>query len=54
MPHPMSLNMPVYRVTCSANGAELCMVIGDGADAAEMMERAQAVTDTVLERTHMQ
>jgi hypothetical protein len=54
MPHPMSLNMPVYRVPCSANGAELCMVIGDGVESAEMMTRAQAVADAVLERTPLQ
>jgi 5-methylthioadenosine/S-adenosylhomocysteine deaminase len=63
-PHLMPLNMPVYRVTCFANGADVCTTIVDGrvlmedrrvlsVDPVEVMERAQAATDTMLERTRL-
>jgi 5-methylthioadenosine/S-adenosylhomocysteine deaminase len=63
-PHLMPLNMPVYRVTCFANGADVCTTIVDGrvlmedrrvlsVDPTEVMERAQAATDTMLDRTRL-
>jgi 5-methylthioadenosine/S-adenosylhomocysteine deaminase len=61
-PHMMPLNMPVYRVTCFANGADVCTTIVDGkvlmedgkvntVDEAEVMEQAQQATDRMLART---
>lgn len=61
-PHMMPLNMPVYRVTCFANGADVCTTIVDGkvlmdggrvftVDESDVMEQAQVATDTMLERT---
>ena len=61
-PHMMPLNMPVYRVTCFANGADVCTTIVNGkvlmdggrvfsVDETDVMEQAQAATDTMLERT---
>ena len=61
-PHLMPLNMPVYRVTSFANGADVSTTIVDGrilmedgnvhtVDETDVMERAQAATDLMLERT---
>jgi len=61
-PHLMPLNMPVYRVTCFANGADVSTTIVNGrilmedgkvrtVDETAVMERAQIATDRMLERT---
>lgn len=61
-PHLVPLNMPVYRVTCFANGADVCTTIVDGrilmedgkvltVDETEVMERAQVAAERMLERT---
>jgi hypothetical protein len=61
-PHLMPLNMPVYRVTSFANGADVSTTIVNGrilmedgkvltVDQTAVMERAQAATDLMLERT---
>jgi cytosine/adenosine deaminase-related metal-dependent hydrolase len=61
-PHMVPLNMPVYRVTAFANGADVCTTIVDGkvlmedakvgtVDEAEVMERAQAAAERMIERT---
>ena len=61
-PHLMPLNMPVYRVTCFANGADVCTTIVNGqvlmedgkvttVDEADVMEQAQRATDRMLERS---
>ena len=61
-PHLMPLNMPVYRVTAFANGADVTTTIVNGkvlmehgrvttVDEAEVMERAQAATDLMIRRT---
>lgn len=61
-PHLMPLNMPVYRVTSFANGADVCTTIVNGrilmedgkvvtVDEAEVMELAQVATDRMLERS---
>ena len=61
-PHMMPLNMPVYRVTSFASGSDVVTTIVNGqvlmedgkvsrVDEAEVMERAQAATDLMLERT---
>jgi cytosine/adenosine deaminase-related metal-dependent hydrolase len=61
-PHLVPLNMPVYRVTCFANGADVSTTIVDGKvlmeerkvctlDEIDVMEQAQAATDRMLERT---
>ncbi|MEO7953802.1 MAG: amidohydrolase family protein [Polaromonas sp.] len=61
-PHLMPLNMPVYRVTAFANGADVTTTIVNGkvlmedgkvntVNEAEVMERAQLATDRMLERT---
>ncbi len=60
-PHLMPLNMPLYRVTCFATGADVCTTIVDGRvlmedgkvltlDEAEVMEAAQAATERMLDR----
>lgn len=64
-PHMMPLNMPVYRVTAFANGADVCTTIVNGkvlmedgkvntVDEAEVMELAQVATDRMIERTGLQ
>ncbi len=64
-PHMMPLNMPVYRVTAFASGADVCTTIVDGrilmedgkvttVDETEVMELAQVATDRMLERTGLQ
>ena len=64
-PHLMPLNMPVYRVTSFASGADVCTTIVNGrilmedgkvitVDEAEVMELAQVATDRMLERTGLQ
>jgi cytosine/adenosine deaminase-related metal-dependent hydrolase len=62
-PHLMPLNMPIYRVVCFANGADVATVICDGRvlmegrrlaeaiDEAAILEDAQAQADAMLERT---
>jgi cytosine/adenosine deaminase-related metal-dependent hydrolase len=60
-PHLMPLNMPVYRITSFASGADVCTTIVDGkvlmedgkvttVDETEVMELAQAATDRMLDR----
>ena len=64
-PHMMPLNMPVYRVTCFANGGDVTTTIVNGkvlmhegqvftVDEAEVMESAQAATDKMVARTGLQ
>ena len=64
-PHLMPLNMPVFRVTAFANGADVCTTIVNGrvlmedgkvltVDEAEVMELAQVATDRMIERTSLQ
>ena len=64
-PHMMTLNMPVYRVTCFANGGDVTTTIVNGkllmhdgkvltVDEAEVMELAQLATDTMIQRTGLQ
>ena len=61
-PHLVPLNMPVYRVTCFANGADVSTTIVDGRvlmedrkvstlDEVDVMEQAQVATDRMLART---
>lgn len=61
-PHLVPLNMPVYRVTCFANGADVATTIVDGRivmedrrvltlDEDDVMEHAQAAADRMLERS---
>lgn len=61
-PHLMPLNMPVYRVTSFASGADVCTTIVNGrilmedhrvttVDEAEVMELAQVATDRMLQRS---
>ena len=61
-PHLMPLNMPVHRVTCFANGADVCTTIVNGrilmadrnvttVDESEVMERAQIAADRMVART---
>jgi cytosine/adenosine deaminase-related metal-dependent hydrolase len=61
-PHLLPLNMPVYRVTSFANGADVSTTIVNGrilmedgkvrtVDETAVLERAQAATDLMLERT---
>lgn len=64
-PHMVPLNMPVYRVTCFANGADVHTTIVDGQVLMEdrrvlsvepeaVLEDAQAATETMLQRTGLQ
>ena len=64
-PHMVPLNMPVYRVTCFANGGDVTTTIVNGkllmhggkvltVDEAEVMELAQVATDKMIERTGLQ
>ena len=64
-PHMMPLNMPVYRVTCFANGGDVTTTIVNGkvlmhdgkvltVDEAQVMELAQVATDKMVERTGLQ
>jgi cytosine/adenosine deaminase-related metal-dependent hydrolase len=61
-PHMLPLNMPVYRVTAFANGADVSTTIVDGRilmeersvttlDETEVMECAQAAAEQMLDRT---
>ncbi|MBU3737503.1 MAG: amidohydrolase family protein [Rhodoferax sp.] len=61
-PHLMPLNMPVYRITSFASGADVSTTIVNGRilmedgrvltlDETEVMEAAQAATDRMLART---
>ena len=60
-PHLMPLNMPVYRITAFASGADVCTTIVNGkvlmedgrvntVDEHEVMELAQVATDRMLDR----
>ena len=60
-PHLMPLNMPVYRITSFASGADVCTTIVNGkvlmedgrvntVDELEVMELAQVATDRMLDR----
>lgn len=64
-PHLMPLNMPVYRVTAFANGADVTTTIVNGrvlmergqvntVNEAEVMEAAQRATEVMIERTGLQ
>ncbi|MFO1192904.1 MAG: amidohydrolase family protein [Rhodoferax sp.] len=64
-PHMVPLNMPVYRVTCFANGADVHTTIVDGQVLMEdrrvlsvepeaVLEDAQAATEAMLQRTGLQ
>ena len=61
-PHLYPLNMPLYRITCFANGADVDTVICDGrllmrgrhvltVNETHVLDDAQAATETMLERT---
>ncbi len=61
-PHLLPLNMPVYRVTCFANAADVCTTIVDGrilmedyqvtsVNQNEVLEDAQEACDRMLERS---
>lgn len=61
-PHLYPLNMPLYRIACFANGADVDTVIADGkllmqgrkvssVDEIKVLENAQTATETMLERT---
>ena len=61
-PHLLPLEMPVHRITCFANGADVCTTIVDGrilmengkvltVDESDVLERAQAASELMLERT---
>lgn len=61
-PHLVPLDMPVHRVTCFANGADVCTTIVDGrilmeegvvrtVDETDVMERAGEAAQRVLERS---
>jgi 5-methylthioadenosine/S-adenosylhomocysteine deaminase len=61
-PHLYPLNMPLYRLACFANGADVDTVIVDGrvlmrgrrvlsVDEGQVLEAAQAATETMLART---
>ena len=63
-PHMMPLNMPVYRVTSFASGADVCTTIVNGrilmedgkvscVDETEVMEQAQIATDRMLDRSNL-
>jgi 5-methylthioadenosine/S-adenosylhomocysteine deaminase len=58
-PHLLPMNMPVYRVTCFANAADVCTTIVDGrvlmherrvlsVDEGEVLEQAQAASERML------
>lgn len=64
-PHLMPLNMPVHRVTCFANGADVCTTIVNGrvlmedrkvtsVDETAVMEAAQIAADRMLARTGLE
>ena len=61
-PHMMPMNMPVYRVTCFANAADVCMTMVGGrvlmedrrvlsVDEGEILERVNEVAETMIERS---
>ncbi|NBC95043.1 MAG: amidohydrolase family protein [Deinococcus-Thermus bacterium] len=61
-PHLYPFNMPLYRLACFANGADVDTVICDGrvlmegrrvhtVDEAKVLDDAQAATETMLDRT---
>ena len=61
-PHLMPLNMPVLRVTCFANAADVCTTIVDGrilmdeyrvlsVDEADILEDAQDACERMLDRS---
>lgn len=61
-PHLMPMNMPVYRVTCFANAADVVTTIVDGkilmqdrrvlsVDEGEVLEQAQQASERMLERS---
>ncbi|HKT96536.1 MAG TPA: amidohydrolase family protein [Paraburkholderia sp.] len=61
-PHLMPMNMPVYRVTCFANAADVCMTMVGGrilmedyrvlsVNEVEILERVQAAAEHTLERS---
>jgi cytosine/adenosine deaminase-related metal-dependent hydrolase len=61
-PHLMPLNMPLYRVTCFASGADVCTTIVDGRvlmedyrvltlDQNEVLEAAQQACERMLDRS---
>jgi cytosine/adenosine deaminase-related metal-dependent hydrolase len=61
-PHMMPLNMPVYRITCFANAADVCTTIVNGqvlmedrkvlsVDENEVLEEAQIACERMLDRS---
>ena len=61
-PHLMPMNMPVYRVTCFANAADVCMTMVGGrilmedyrvlsVDETEILEGVEAAAEHMLERS---
>jgi 5-methylthioadenosine/S-adenosylhomocysteine deaminase len=64
-PHMMPMNMPVHRVTCFANAADVCMTMVGGkvlmedrrvltVDEDEVLERVSAAARLMLERSGLQ
>ncbi|OAJ54426.1 amidohydrolase [Paraburkholderia ginsengiterrae] len=64
-PHMMPMNMPVHRVTCFANAADVCMTMVGGrilmenhrvltVDEGEILERVSAAAQLMLERSGLQ
>ncbi|WP_137896381.1 amidohydrolase family protein [Ramlibacter sp. 2FC] len=64
-PHLMPMNMPLYRVTCFANAADVATTIVDGrvlmqdrrvlsVDEGAVLEAAQAASELMLERSGLQ
>jgi cytosine/adenosine deaminase-related metal-dependent hydrolase len=64
-PHLMPMNMPVYRVTCFANAADVVTTIVDGrvlmrdrrvlsVDEGEVLEQAQLASERMLARSGLQ
>ncbi|KVC48218.1 hypothetical protein [Burkholderia diffusa] len=61
-PHMMPMNLPVYRVTCFANAADVCMTMVGGRmpmedrrvlsiDENEILERVTPVAQTMIARS---
>ncbi|WP_179401949.1 amidohydrolase family protein [Burkholderia guangdongensis] len=61
-PHMMPMNMPVYRVTCFANAADVCLTMVGGrilmedrrvlsVDEGEILERVTEVAERMIERS---
>jgi len=64
-PHMMPMNMPVHRVTCFANAADVCMTMVGGrilmedrrvltVDEDEILERVNVAAQQMLDRSGLQ